>query len=79
MTLDEQVCALREKFGDRIIIRDCSMCGYELAYIWRDNELFYDAGCHCTGMRGGLESRDIRSLHEFLTMNPTWTERKLAS
>ena len=77
MTLEEQVKALREKFRDRIVIHNCSMCGYPCAYIFRGEELFYDPGCGCT--YGGLEPRDIRHLHEFLEMNPMWTERQLAA
>lgn len=79
MTIKEQIAALKAKGNGRIVIRECGMCGYELAYIWQEDRLFFDTGCPCTNMRGGLEPRDIHSLEEFLEMNPGWAERQLAS
>lgn len=76
MNVEDQVKALRERFCDRITIRNCSMCGYPCAYIFQGESLFYDSGCDCK--YGELEPRDIRSLHQFLEMNPDWTEKKLA-
>lgn len=78
MTTQEQIAALRKQGNGRILIRECTMCGYELAYIWRGEELFYDTGCPCTGMRGGLEPRQIKDLEDFLNMNPGWAEKRLA-
>lgn len=79
MTISEQIAALKAKGNGRIVIRDCGMCGYDLSYIWKGDELFFDTGCHCTYMRGGLEPAELRRLEEFLEMNPGWAERQLAS
>jgi hypothetical protein len=40
----------------RVVIRECSMCGYPLAYLRAGDCLAYDAGCNCTG-RSVLEPR----------------------
>jgi hypothetical protein len=79
MTIMEQIEALRVKYNGRVVTRECSMCGYELAYMWKEEGLFFDTGCHCTYMRGGLEPRTIDHLKEFMEMNPGWAERQLAS
>lgn len=79
MTITEQIAALKAKSNGRIVLRECGMCGYELAYIWQGEDLFFDTGCYCTNMRGGLESRQIQDLQEFMEMNPGWAERQLAS
>lgn len=76
MTLDEQVKALREKFGDRIPHHACGICGGFVAYVFEGERLFFDPHCGCAG-DGDLEPRNLSDLHEFLEMNPGWTERQV--
>lgn len=43
--------ALKEnKFG---FINKCGFCGYECCYHYKNNILYYDNGCYCTGRGGG--------------------------
>lgn len=30
-----------------LILRNCSMCGYELSYFYNENQLLFDTGCLC--------------------------------
>lgn len=78
MTLEEQVKALRAKFGNRIPHHDCGGCGQWVAYVFEGEQLFFDSNCGCSSYDSGLQPRDISDLHEFLQMNPGWTEKQLA-
>ena len=77
MTLDEQVQALRAKFGDRIPHHTCGLCGVMVAYQFVGEQLFFDPSCGCTS-GDSLQQRDISDFHQFLGMNPGLTERYLA-
>jgi len=48
-------------------ILTCSMCGYECAYIFKNNEVFYDSGCNCTG-GSYLEPRTWKEVAETYNM-----------
>jgi len=68
VTSDEVKEAMIEANLERVLVRNCSMCGYQMEYIREGENLFYDAGCHCTYMRGGLEPRDWNSISEWINM-----------
>lgn len=36
-------------------MHDCSLCGYECGFLFRDGEVYYDPGCMCMG--GAIERR----------------------
>ncbi len=38
-------------------IRHCSLCHYELAYVFEDGHAYFDAGCYCTD-GCGIQARD---------------------
>jgi hypothetical protein len=78
MTVEDQVNALREKLGDRIDIHDCTICGFWCGYVFVGDRVFYDNECACSSYSHPPEPRELQELYEFLEMNPTWTERKLA-
>lgn len=77
MTLEEQVKSLREKFGNRIPHHDCTLCGQWVAYVFVGEDLFFDSACGCSLRDESLQPRDIADLHQFLDMNPGWTERMI--
>jgi len=33
------------------VVRDCSICGYQLKYIFYDDKVTFDPGCYCTSGR----------------------------
>lgn len=49
-------------------IRDCSMCGCPLCYLFRDGGVFFDAGCDCTG-RSSIEPRSWRDIADLYNNN----------
>lgn len=51
----------------RIEHADCSICGYQTAYLVRDGSLYFDAGCYCTG-GDRAEPRDWSSASEWINM-----------
>lgn len=52
----------------RVPVRDCSLCGYEMAYYRLDNnELFFDLGCDCTGS-SKMNPRDYSALSDWINM-----------
>lgn len=43
--------AMKEAGLSRIVVRDCSMCSYPLAYVVKGDDLYFDRGCWC-GTKG---------------------------
>lgn len=58
---------------NRVDCRECSFCGYPLAYYIRGEEVFFDPGCDCSS-GGRFERRDWSDLADWLNMqtNPEW-------
>lgn len=54
--------AIEEKGIKKWTISKCSLCDYPLSFIFEEGKVFYDVGCYCTNMRGGVESRDWEEL-----------------
>ena len=47
-TVDEFQKAVADRGLSRFILRDCSMCGYPLGYVFHaDGRLGFDSGCDC--------------------------------
>lgn len=61
-TIEEFKKAIEEKGIERWTIGKCTLCDYPLSYIFEEGKVFYDVGCHCTCMRGGVESRNWEDL-----------------
>jgi len=49
LTGDEVKDILKKRGVTRLEVRDCSICGFKLHYIIRDDWVAFNAGCHCTG------------------------------
>lgn len=45
--VEEFKTAAREKDITKWVVNDCSICGYQCAYLIRGDEVYYDAGCGC--------------------------------
>lgn len=81
--MDALIAKLKEEYkdGKKLVIHNCSMCGYGCGYTWDavSKGWFYDTGCYCTYMRGGWEPREESVIREFLSMSPEWVKRNLAA
>lgn len=53
---------------ERVVVRDCSMCGYPLAYIRVGDQIGYDPGCHCTRGGHGVELRSWFDVARLINM-----------
>ena len=58
----------------KLHVSDCSMCKYPVGFVWREGNLFYDAGCDCL-REPLLEPRTDADLLKFIQDNPTRVER----
>lgn len=67
MLLAEILAPLRS--GKKLLVNECSMCGYPCGYVMQDGQLCYDAGCHCTG-RYDAEPATEDDVGRLLEMNP---------
>lgn len=54
---------------DRVPTRECSMCGYAMAYIRDGENLYHDSGCYCTNSRT-WHPRDWDSAADWINMQP---------
>lgn len=61
-TVGEFVAAALARGIERWPIRNCSLCHYELAYLIRNGQVFYDTGCHCTYQAGGPVLRSFTDI-----------------
>ena len=78
--MEKLIEALRKEFVDenKLVIHNCSICGYECGYSWIDGKLHYDTGCDCTHLAGGFEPREESDLIELLEMNPKMRDGLMA-
>lgn len=60
-------------------VRDCSLCGYELAYLFghEDYEVIFDAGCDCVRIhkRHVRHWPDVANLYNMMIQDPEVKER----
>ena len=49
-------------------IDKCSFCNYRLGYFWKDNQIYFDAGCYCIGEKL-IEARSESELLKFIKAN----------
>lgn len=65
----EEVRAAVKKYNIKSwMLRRCSMCGYELRYLFKDDLVGYDTGCFCTNNFGGVRLADYHEIAEFFNM-----------
>lgn len=57
-----------------LIIRNCSICEYPLAYFYNGEQFGFDAGCDCTNRYGGWEPRSTEDI-DFYLNEPSWTPK----
>lgn len=71
-TVEEFKAAVKQHNITRWPIRNCSICGYEMSYMFRGDKVFYDTGCTCTYNRGDLEPRMWEQVAESYNRNVQW-------
>lgn len=57
------------KQGEKLIVHNCSMCGYPCGFIIDKDGLGYDTGCYCVRDCPRIEDRTESELAEYI--NPT--------
>lgn len=40
----------------RWLIHDCSLCNYKCGFVFREEAVFYDGGCHCVNFHDFYET-----------------------
>lgn len=60
---------MKEKEGLRLPLHNCSICHFTCYWVYDDGQLFYNTGCYCTNMSGGLEPRDESGLKQHFDWN----------
>lgn len=70
ITADDVKTAIQSAGIERIVVRDCSICGYLMSYLISGDEVGYDAGCNC-GMGFNIRPSsfaDLAESHNMQTM-----------
>lgn len=62
-----------------IPVRDCSICGAEVAYVVFNGDLYFDGHCDCVRYRRPPELRPWQSAANHINNLPTKEERKAAA
>jgi hypothetical protein len=71
-TLDELRTRAIEKLKTEgsLYLRDCSLCGYPLRYVWRNGQMLFDAGCDCMCAPRKLYKASFEELDFYLQQEP---------
>lgn len=47
VTAEEVEASIKQKGITMIVVRQCSLCDYDLKYIVEGDNLYFDSGCNC--------------------------------
>ena len=74
MTVKEKMDFVKEycqQQSERLIIRECSICGYSLGYFFSGDSLYFDSGCYCSYQMPPTILHQEEDLHSIFELNPT--------
>ena len=75
MKIQEKMAWVEEhcqKQRERLIIRECSICGYSLGYFFSGDSLYFDSGCYCIHQMVPPRRLQKEDLQYTFEKNPTW-------
>lgn len=49
-------------------LRGCSICDYQVGYVFRDGDVYWDAGCYCSRIMPPLEPRTSQDVADHYNM-----------
>lgn len=54
------------------IVNECSICGYDLKFLFRGDKVFYDSGCYCVAGGPDIQPRTYEGVahHYNIQTNP---------
>jgi len=66
MTTKETIKAIEKmEAGEKLVLHNCSMCGYPCGFLIIDSQLHYDSGCDCTTYEYNIEPRELEELTKY--------------
>lgn len=68
-TVDELKQQAKDKNITHYPVRECSICGYTLEYLIRNDQVYYDSGCDCVSHSAGPQLRSWEDLAECYNRN----------